>query len=421
MDENMKELQVLPEGWRWVAMKEVCELNPRRPAIDRSDSMPTTFVPMEAVDDVTGKMDTSATRPYSVVKKGYTYFQEGDVVFSKITPCMQNGKHAIAHGLLGGIAFGTTEFHVIRPGPEIDAHWLHSYLRRPEILREAERHFTGAVGQRRVPISFLEELEIPLPPLPEQKRIAAILTERLAAVERARKASEARLEAARALPTAYLREIFESGEARGWKKQPLGELVSEFRYGTSNKSAKSGYLTLRIPNIIGNDISLEDLVNVPVTDEEVSRLRLMDGDVLFVRTNGSPEYIARSAVFRQSKFVDAGIDPEQIIYASYLIRARLISSRLNPLFLQAYLRTREGREAIFGKCKTTAGQYNINTQGLGSLEIPVPPMALQDEIVNALGSKFSKSTVIVGIAEQAQEAVEALSASLLRQAFSGAL
>ncbi|MDS4040442.1 MAG: restriction endonuclease subunit S [Candidatus Competibacter sp.] len=204
----MKELQELPVGWRWVHIKEICELNPRRPAIDRSDSMPTTFVPMEAVDDVMGKMDTSATRPYSVVKKGYTYFQEGDVVFSKITPCMQNGKHAIAHGLLDGIAFGTTEFHIIRPGPKIDAHWLHSYLRRPEILREAERHFTGAVGQRRVPISFLEELEIPLPPLPEQKRIAAILTERLAAVERARLAAEEQLKQINNLPASLLRQAF---------------------------------------------------------------------------------------------------------------------------------------------------------------------------------------------------------------------
>lgn len=93
---------------------------------------------MEAVNDLTGRMDVSITRPYSVIRKGYTYFQEEDVVFSKITPCMQNGKHAIAQGLLDGIGFGTTEFHVIRPVSEIDAHWLHLYLRRPDILHEAE-------------------------------------------------------------------------------------------------------------------------------------------------------------------------------------------------------------------------------------------------------------------------------------------
>ncbi len=204
----MKEFKELPAGWQWVKIKEVCEINPRRPSLDRNDLTPTTFVPMVAVDELTGTITVPNLRPFGEVKKGYTYFEEGDILFSKITPCMENGKHTIAHHLIDGIGFGTTEFHVLRPSKLICAEWLHFYLRQPEILHEATIHFTGAVGQQRVPPKFLAELEIPLPPLHEQHRIAALLTEQLAVVEQARKATKVQLAAINDLPAALLRHAF---------------------------------------------------------------------------------------------------------------------------------------------------------------------------------------------------------------------
>lgn len=200
--------KTLPDGWRWVALGDVCTVNPRRPVIERDDSELTAFVPMEAIDAVTGSMDSSNKRPYIDVKKGYTYFEEGDVVFSKITPCMQNGKHAIACNLIDGMAFGTTEFHVVRPTSDIIADWIHLYLRQPEVLHDAEQHFTGAVGQRRVPSSFLEELEIPLPPLHEQKQIAADLTGKFANVEQIKDTATEQSSAIESLPASLLRQAF---------------------------------------------------------------------------------------------------------------------------------------------------------------------------------------------------------------------
>lgn len=170
--------RMLPAGWRWVKLGEVCELNPTRPSnLGRDDAAPTTFVPMTAVDDLTGTVANPEQRPFSAVKRGYTYFAEGDVLFAKITPCMQNGKHAIVRGLLDSIGFGSTEFHVIRPGTTVSAEWIHFYVRQPSVLGAATAYFTGAVGQQRVPAAFLSNLQIPLPPLPEQKRIARILNE----------------------------------------------------------------------------------------------------------------------------------------------------------------------------------------------------------------------------------------------------
>lgn len=213
------EKKALPKGWQWVKLGDVCELNPRRPFLVRDENSRTTFVQMSSVDEVQGIIQTVEQRPYSEVKKGYTYFGEGDVLFAKITPCMQNGKHAIARNLIDGIGFGSTEFHVIRPGPKIIAEWVYLFIRQPVVLHAAERTFTGAVGQQRVPDSFLANLEIPLPPLAEQKRITKILNEKMSAIEEARIAADEQLKAADFLASAYLREEFpEPGSElpKGW-------------------------------------------------------------------------------------------------------------------------------------------------------------------------------------------------------------
>ena len=191
--------ETLPNGWRWVKLGEVCEINPRRPSIDRSDETPTTFVPMDAVDAKSGVAD-SRVRPFGEIKKGYTYFAEGDVLFAKITPCMQNGKHAIARDLLDGIGFGTTEFHVLRPSEHIIAEWIHFFVRQPSVLLEATEHFTGSVGQQRLPQEYLFNRKIPLPPLAAQQQIAAILKKQMAAVEKAQTTEKEELEAIDALP-----------------------------------------------------------------------------------------------------------------------------------------------------------------------------------------------------------------------------
>lgn len=101
--------------WERRRLAEVCEINPRRPKnLNRPLNALATFVPMAAVDERTGTIANAKIVPYSKVSKGYTYFEEGDVLFAKITPCMQNGKHVIARNLIDKVGFGTTEFHVLR-------------------------------------------------------------------------------------------------------------------------------------------------------------------------------------------------------------------------------------------------------------------------------------------------------------------
>jgi len=111
------------------------------------------------------------------VRKGYTYFEDGDVIFAKITPCMENGKTAVVRDLENGVGFGSTEFHVVRHPEEVTQEWIFHYLIQEGFRRDAKRRMTGSAGQKRVPTGYMEDVEIPVPHLPEQHRIVAKIEE----------------------------------------------------------------------------------------------------------------------------------------------------------------------------------------------------------------------------------------------------
>ena len=167
----MSDHKALPHGWSEAQLPEVAQINPAQPTFLPSDDMVVSFVPMAAVEALTGRISTDDVRPWGYVRKGYTRFQDGDVLFAKITPCMENGKAAIARGLIAGVGAGSTEFHVLRPGPALRADTLLFYLLQEEFRRNARAQMTGSAGQLRVPRRFLDEQAIPIPPLPEQHRI----------------------------------------------------------------------------------------------------------------------------------------------------------------------------------------------------------------------------------------------------------
>ena len=161
------------EDWNIDAIPYFADINRGLQNIALAPDDKVSFVPMRAVDGESGMIANAELRLFSEAKKGYTPFQNGDVIFAKITPCMQNGKSAVANNLRNGVGFGSTEFHVLSPKPGVMPEWLHFLVRRAEFREEAAKHFTGTAGQLRVPKSFLERAEIPVPPLQEQRRILA--------------------------------------------------------------------------------------------------------------------------------------------------------------------------------------------------------------------------------------------------------
>jgi len=172
-------------GWETRQIREVAQINPR---IDKKmipDDLEVSFVPMPAVEVETGEIDVSQTKLAKSVKKGYTAFLEGDVLFAKITPCMENGKMAIVPALVNDFGFGSTEFHVLRPNEDIEAKYLYYYVSSRSFRGEAERYMSGAVGQRRVQTTYLKEATIPVAPLEDQHRIVAEIEKQFSRLDKA--------------------------------------------------------------------------------------------------------------------------------------------------------------------------------------------------------------------------------------------
>lgn len=159
-----------------VPLGSVADINPSQLGAVYKDDELVDFVPMAAVDANASVVSSQGTRPYSEVKKGYTFFKDEDILLAKITPCFENGKISQIRTKVTNAGFGSTEFHVLRPHPEkLDARYLVHYLRQEKIRIAGERRMTGSAGQRRVPKSFLELLPIFLPSSAGQRRIATIL------------------------------------------------------------------------------------------------------------------------------------------------------------------------------------------------------------------------------------------------------
>lgn len=157
------------KGWGLTTLGNCCELNPRRPR-DMNDEVEYSFVAMPSVSEK-GIIDTSILRPYSEICKGFTYFAENDVLFAKITPCMENGKGGVAEGLKNGAGFGSTEFHVLRPIiGKSNPYWLYIITMFSKFRCDAEKVMTGTGGQRRVPIAYLDQYPISLPPIKLQEQ-----------------------------------------------------------------------------------------------------------------------------------------------------------------------------------------------------------------------------------------------------------
>ncbi|GIJ21280.1 restriction endonuclease subunit S [Micromonospora lutea] len=265
------------------------------------------------------------------------------------------------------------------------------------------------------PVAKLQEMLVPLPPLAEQRRIAEVLD----------KADELRVKRREAL--SYLDNLTQSifldmfGDPRSNPRrlavEAFGDLVNEFRYGTSNKSTNTGSPALRIPNVVNGTLDLENLKTVPVTPTEFDRLKLVNGDILFVRTNGNPDYVGRCAVFDEHLIRNTEFQTNDFIYASYLIRARVDQRRIHPVFAQTFMAAAAGRAALRDRCKTSAGQYNLNIENLGSVPVLVPPLAEQLDFVERIAKvEAAKSAQRVSLAE-----LDALFASLQDRAFRGGL
>jgi len=214
----VSESVTLPSTWALAPLSGIADINPRSFCpVPSAVGEPVHFVPMSAVTEEFGGIDVSARRPLGDVQKGYTSFLVNDVLLAKITPCMENGKLAVVPPLQDQLAFGSTEFHVLRAMDRIQPSWLAYFLSQSTFRKLARQNMTGSAGQLRVSTTWLAEALIPVAPATEQSRIVAKLEELLEGLD----AGVAELKAARKKLAQYRQSLL--------KAAVEGELTAEWR------------------------------------------------------------------------------------------------------------------------------------------------------------------------------------------------
>lgn len=384
----------------------IAQINPKTELKGIDEKDPVSFIPMEAVTEKVNAF-THTQRSLSEVRKGYTCFQNDDVLWAKITPCMQNGKTAVVQGLTNGVGFGSTEFHVIRAKASCLSRFIWAVLSMPRLLYAAQGAFTGSSGHQRVPASFLEQLEIPVPPLDVQNRLVNELD--AARVERDRAMVEAErllgsidshvLAELAILPEADHRRVFAVRLAQAQPRldadyhspyfQRLRRAIELSRHANRNLGEltvfmRSGFAAGRQDQAHGHEsavphlrplnlnawgeLSITETKSVPasrVKDDDY----LTHGEVLFNNTN-SAEWVGKTAVFE----LDA-----PCACSNHMTRIAL-KPDVEPHFVAALLNAFRGIGYFSALSTFFNNQAGINTSTLAALRVPVPDFATQQAI-----------------------------------------
>lgn len=385
-------------------LSEVAEINPRADLVGLRPVDEVDFFPMAAVDAEKTIASAEEKRPLQEVSKGFTCFKDGDVLLAKITPCFENGKISQA-SVRTSVAFGSTEFHVVRCGEDLDSRYLVHFLRRQDVRVDGERKMTGSGGQRRVPKHFLESLEIPLPTLSEQRRIAAIL-DKADALRVKRREALAQLDG---LAQSIFAEMFGDGSGGHADVVELGGVTELITKGTTPTTlgmefADSGIPFIRVQNLIHGvvDWNSDVLFVDEGVHEKLARSRIVPGDVL-LSIAGT---IGRSAVVPESA------PTMNCNQAVALIRVK--DQEVDPKFLSVWLRSQHAQRQIRG-AMVTGTITNLSLSQIRSLKLSLPPMEKQREFVRILSViSVQKHLLTVAINEQ-----DALMSSLQVSAFRG--
>lgn len=280
-------------------------------------------------------------------------------------------------------------------------------------------------AQLNMSTEWLKEYPIPLPPLAEQQRIVDRIESLFAKLDEAKEKAQAVVDSFETRKAAILHKAF-AGELtakwreehgvgmESWKIKRLSDVVTEFKYGTSEKSDynNKGIPVLRIPNIGDNGIDLSDIKYLNHRNVD-SESQIHEGDILIIRSNGSRDLVGKAVLV-----------PElgcEYAYASFLIRAKPNHSIINAHYLTIFLNSTDARGQMFRRAKSSAGINNINTKELGSISLTVPSLPEQDEIVHIINEMMEKDQQSKEAAEAALDQIDLMKKSILARAFRGEL
>jgi len=451
----------IPDHWRWVKLKELAEINPTFDRDDLSDDDPVSFVGMKRVEELSGRIDLSETEPLSEVRKGYTYFEDGDVLFAKITPCMENGKVAVARDLKNGVGFGSTEFHVIRHSEEATQEWIFHYLIQEGFRRDAKRAMTGSAGQKRVPTGYIEEVPIPLPPLPEQRRIVAKIEELFSNLDAGRADLQAAGQQLERYRLSVLQAAVEGRLTADWRRthdpEPADQLLERILEEREKKWYKSRYKDPVEPEFGNSFPEAPDSWTVTSFDSVLSHVTsgprgwsdyYHEGDGVFILAqNVSPGRLdfsktknvnppsdasgrGRAMVQKNDLLVtivgantgdvcrvDRELDEHWVCQSVALMRPAFPAT---CKYLEIYLNSQLGQQQ-YERFAYGQGRPHLNFGQLKATPLLLPPLAEQKQIVDEIERLLSVADDAAATADREHTRAERLRQSILKQAFSGRL
>ncbi|MBA8836649.1 restriction endonuclease subunit S [Rhizobium leguminosarum] len=411
----------LPRGWVEATIGEVCDYvqrgkSPKYTAVSRLPVINQKCVRWSGIDERFLKfVDPEQWSSWTEER----FLIPGDVLWNS-TGTGTIGRAALFRGLkVSDRAVVDSHVTILRPGDAISGPFLHRFIQAPRIQNAIADMQSGTTNQVELNRAEIIGTALPLPPLAEQKRIVAKLDALNAKSARAR-AELARIETLvsrykqAVLSKAFSGELMAS-EVSGWVLSTLGELALDVRYGTAEKCTYAPELTpvLRIPNVADGRIDLSDLKHALFTEKELKKLALVEGDLLVIRSNGSVDLVGRSAVVDSAA---AGM-----LFAGYLIRIRLDLNKASPSFVQRWMQSSVVRQAIENAAKSTSGVNNVNSQQLQALQLQLPPLEEQHEIVRRIEAAFAKIDRLAAEARRALELVGRLDEAILAKGFRGEL
>ncbi len=436
----------------WTTLNCVATINPGKPKyLELDDDDLVGFIPMAAVDDVSGSVTVVEERQLrSVRNKSFRTFASGDVLFAKITPCMENGKSAVVPDLPNGHGFGSTEFHVLRPHDGIEADYLWHFLRQPSYRAEAEAHMTGSVGQLRVPVDFLRATPIYVPSPEEQRRVVARLNEIASGSGSAQRHVEAGLSRLAAFWDALLADACSGALTAEWRAakvlKSVGDAPVLSPQGAKHaSSAPNSDVLIEIPghwswwtvesitseviDYRGRTPPSEPVGPIPhVRTTQIRSGRIDWNTDRFVSEEVYNDYMTRGIPRRgdilftmEAPLGEVGVvdrdEPFSLAQRILLMRPR---EDVDPNFLALVLRSGPVRRAIEFRA-TGSGVLGVAYKRLRSVKVPKPPLEEQQEIVRRVTELLVTAERAECRANAASRQIERAHNAAVRAAFSGEL
>ena len=270
---------------------------------------------------------------------------------------------------------------------------------------------------------YIEKEDVLLPPLPEQERIVSRIEELFSELDNAVETLNATKSQLRLYKQAVLKDAFDGNLTNSGAPEikELASFIEQPRYWTSKKCNYQDDITAytevyRIPNIDASTGTLDksDLKYAQFDEDEIEKLSLKYGDILIIRSNGSPSIVGTAAMVREQDITG--------LFAGYLIRIRISDhERLSPKYLLRYLSSYDARRYIENVSKSTSGVNNVNAQEIKKIKVPYFEKEIQDQIIYAIESRLSAYVNIEKTVNQALQQASAMRQSILKQAFEGGL